>query len=82
MLFLQEIYQLKCGLDETLSEQLRAKWERILKNIDTSAIFISPRNYLGTWNLCDVKDVELHGFCDASGKAYAAVVYVCFKSLD
>ena len=37
---------------------------------------VLDRHYLCSLNLSDVADMQLHGFADASGKAYACVVYL------
>ena len=38
--------------------------------------FVLERNYLGKRNLCDVTNMQLHGYADSSGKAYACVIYL------
>ena len=35
-----------------------------------------PRNYIYERELADVSKMELHGFADASGRGYGAVVYL------
>ena len=50
--------------------------EAFRRGIGTVGRIHLPRNYLGDRSLCDVTTMKLHGFYDASGKAYAAVVYL------
>ena len=46
--------------------------------------FVVERNYLSRRDLSDVIDMQLHGFSDASGQAYACVIYlrIMFKNGD
>ena len=73
---LQEVYPLKSGWDDEISGELQVKWKKLLHAASKVGIIHVPRNYLADRNLTDVKAMELHGFSDASGKAYAAVVYL------
>ena len=48
----------------------------VLRNCAKLEPFIVERNCLCGRNLCDVTDMQLHGFSDASGKDYACVIYL------
>ncbi|XP_018368314.1 PREDICTED: uncharacterized protein LOC108764525 [Trachymyrmex cornetzi] len=75
-IILQGLWQLKLGWDESIPLQAHSKWMEWRRNIAyIDEVSVSRRI------LCDEpKSVELHGFCDASEKAYGACVYMC--SLD
>lgn len=55
-----------------LPEEVQQKWAEIRTSLETLRAVRIDR-WIGTTAECDV---ELHGFCDASMAAYAAVVYV------
>ena len=75
-LILQEVYQLKRGWDEEIFGELSTKWEKTLKSVENIGPRCIPRNYFYGGELLDATSIELHGFSDASGEAYAAVVYL------
>ncbi|CAK9813845.1 hypothetical protein ANTPLA_LOCUS8006 [Anthophora plagiata] len=75
-LLLQQIWTMKIDWDESLPMDLHTEWTRyytqlpLLNNatFKRSTIIESPTN------------IELHGFCDASEKAYGACIYL--RSID
>ena len=71
----QELCKEGCEWDEVLSGVLLEKWKSIVANSLPVTISI-PRHYFGNSerNSCTYR---LVGFCDASQKAYAAVIYLC-----
>ena len=73
-MFFQELCLNKMEWDEPLTGQLLSKWNTLLsgfKGIVTSI----PRCYF--WSVTESSNkCTLHGFCDTSLGAYAAVVYV------
>ena len=72
----QEVCSIKCDWDVPLSPTFVEKWKKVLlelKNIDTISL---PRHYLAQYELKNAVNIELHGFCDASIIAAAAVVYI------
>ena len=69
---MQQVCQMKAGWDEQLNDELRKKWNNILKGVSALPPCHVSRNYLQSRNLEDVESCEIHGFCDASGTAYAA----------
>ena len=73
---IQEAYRMKLSWDAEVDDELAEKWRKLLRNCAKLEPFIIERNYLCQRNLCDVKDMQLHGFADASGKAYACVIYL------
>ena len=73
-LLFQELCESKADWDDTLEGHLRVKWDKLVASLQNSqplllerCYFKEPRNEIVCCNL--------HGFCDASLKAYGAVVY-------
>lgn len=67
----QELWKSELGWDQPLPEKVALEWNTIKADLSYISQFRIPR-----WILTQEKDiVELHGFCDASTKAYACVVY-------
>lgn len=75
---MQLLWKLKSGWDEPVPAQLHHQWTQHrsdLKHIESLQI---PRCVKPTTNC----KIALVGFCDASEKAYAAVVYLCIYPED
>ncbi|XP_011707035.1 PREDICTED: uncharacterized protein LOC105462207, partial [Wasmannia auropunctata] len=70
-IFLQDLWLAGCGWDDALTPELAAAWGRFRESLPGLEAVGLPR-WLGA--LVE-DDVELHGFSDASERAYAAVVY-------
>ncbi|XP_033212421.1 uncharacterized protein LOC117170015 [Belonocnema kinseyi] len=75
-IFLQELWKVKLDWDENLPQKMHAEWIEFRDELDNLNQISVPRLIL-----CNnpVK-IELHGFCDASEKAYGASIYV--RSMD
>ena len=78
MLF-QKLCQGKTDWDEVLSDELVQEWKSLIMNLNVASPVCLPRGYM--------HDVEgplisatLCCFCDASTRAYAAVVYLRMKT--
>jgi Pao retrotransposon peptidase len=69
-LFTQSLWQEKFGWDDILPENITNQWTSIEKELPMLGKIEIPRYIEG-----ETEDLELHGFCDASERAYAAVVY-------
>ena len=61
----------KLNWDDELPTSLKRQWTHYLNELN-SLQKVSVNRHV----LCCCRDVELHGFCDSSGSAYCAVVYV------
>ncbi|XP_055605576.1 uncharacterized protein LOC129753754 [Uranotaenia lowii] len=72
-IFLQDLWQLKCGWDEPLPENMQAAWQEYRRNLAPLSTLVIPRWLAFHSNLLSV---EIHGFCDASVKAYGACLYL------
>ena len=74
-LLFQELCEAKGDWDHPLEGTLKRKWQKLVDNLKEVHPVVIPRCYL-TGIQEQVVSYELHGFCDASIKAYAAVVYL------
>ena len=73
----QAVCQLKCKWDDEIDDNVvRKKWKKLLNDVLKLKRIYIPRNYIYGRELADVSKMELHGFADASGRAYAAVIYL------
>uniref|UniRef100_A0A8D8XKE2 Uncharacterized protein n=1 Tax=Cacopsylla melanoneura TaxID=428564 RepID=A0A8D8XKE2_9HEMI len=72
-IFMQKLWIDKdLSWDSTLSEELQVIWTRIMSQLEDIKKINIPRYFL-----CEnYKSVSMVGFADASGKAYAAVIYL------
>ncbi|KAL1447525.1 hypothetical protein WDU94_012237 [Cyamophila willieti] len=78
-MFMQKLWLDKdLSWDSTLSEELQVMWTKIMTQLEDIKKINIPRYFL-----CEnYKSVSLVGFADASGKAYAAVVYIRVMSAN
>ena len=74
--FFQKITKKKYGWDDDLNSELVEEWEDLLKLLAKDDVGETERYYFDKYQISDLKKVVVHGFCDASKDAYAAVVYV------
>lgn len=77
-LLMQKLWQTNLDWDEAVSEELRQDWVAIgskLKNLESIRI---PR-WLRTHERAEI---QLHGFCDASAKAYGAVIFARITNVN
>ena len=65
----------KCGWDDPLQGELHDHWMIFLTELGSISRIRIPRCYFLL--SASLSDVQLHGFCDASLQAYAAVLYFC-----
>ncbi|XP_071581069.1 uncharacterized protein [Temnothorax nylanderi] len=72
-IFMQRLWTLKCDWDDVLPGDLLEQWREYHSQLPRLKLISIPRwtNY-GS----NIADCEIHGFSDASTKAYAAVVYL------
>ena len=74
-LFLQELCRMKIGWDDPLNDELFKMWGKLLDALEgITALTLSRCYFQGVQER--VVCCSLHGFGDASIKAYAAVIYV------
>ncbi|UYV75619.1 hypothetical protein LAZ67_13000765, partial [Cordylochernes scorpioides] len=72
-IMLQKLWAKGCNWDERLPECIQWQWTGIEEDINQLNKISIPR-YIPCRN--SILTLELHGFCDSSEKAYAAVIYV------
>ena len=68
----QELCQARLEWDEPLSESMRERWEKLLNGLRIENPLRIPRCFEPN----SFSSRRLIGFCDASVKAYAAIVYL------
>ena len=69
---LQEAWQTKSNWDAPLPEALQRRWREWQESLKNCSKFRVPRCYVTE----NVAEFSLFGFCDASTKAFAAVIYL------
>lgn len=75
-ILIQRLWQLKIGWDESLPLYINSEWTKILSDITKVKLIQIPRFSL----MRGAQGIIIHGFCDASEKAYACCIY--FHSTD
>ena len=78
MLF-QKLCREKTEWDEPLPIDLQREWKELLMNLTGGGRISIPRSYLHGVTQ-DVNSFILCGFCDASTRAYAAVIYLVLET--
>ncbi|XP_026686425.1 uncharacterized protein LOC103518980 isoform X2 [Diaphorina citri] len=75
-IFLQELWLLSYNWDDKLDDKTSSIWKKILNDMNGINKLKIDRYVFVTSS----SNVEFHGFCDASEKAYAACLYVKCKN--
>ncbi|RUA04970.1 MAG: hypothetical protein DSY43_05555 [Gammaproteobacteria bacterium] len=73
----QELWSKGIQWDESLDEEINTEWLKWKEELKALKELQVPRCFYT--ELDKVTEVELHGFCDASTKAYGAAVYIRCK---
>ncbi|XP_055714232.1 uncharacterized protein LOC129808477 [Phlebotomus papatasi] len=76
-LHLQGLHQLKGGWDVEVPPEFQASWDRFLHSLDNTESIRVPRWASG---IAHAKEVQIHGFCDASLRAFGSAVYLITKN--
>ncbi|XP_076391767.1 uncharacterized protein LOC143265171 [Megachile rotundata] len=74
-LILQRLWQIQAGWDESISQDLRTQWLQYRDDIAQIQTIRIPRCTISNRLDTNIK-IELHGFSDASERAYRACVYL------
>lgn len=72
-MLIQEIWAKKLDWDERLPNELLKRWQSFSHALPQLANFKIPRYLFSSSN---IKEIQIHGFSDASLKAYGACIYV------
>lgn len=75
-MIMQDIWQLKISWDERLPEEISSLWSEYQSQLQILQLLKIPRHTITP----NAMDIQLHGFCDASEKGYAACLYI--RSID
>ncbi|XP_055589611.1 uncharacterized protein LOC129741843 [Uranotaenia lowii] len=76
-IFVQQLWKLQCDWDDKLTDDLSEQWREFRRNFVSLDSLSVPR-WVGL--SVSTQSVEIHGFCDASEKAYGACIYI--RSVD
>ena len=79
-LILQKVWEAGLDWDELLSGELLVTWKQLIMELRKAPPISIPRCYLT--DIEEVTSYSLHGFCNASSKAYAAVVYLKVETIN
>ncbi|XP_017478411.1 PREDICTED: uncharacterized protein LOC108368141 [Rhagoletis zephyria] len=74
-ILLQRLWVLQCDWDESVPQTIASAWEAIRQDLQQLHLIRIPR-YVGLGNAVDI---QVHGFGDASTKAYGCCLYVRCK---
>jgi len=73
-LMLQQTWRLKLPWDKDLPSDLSLEWHSWIEGLPLIGEHLIPRRYFNVPNDA-IRSTQLHGFADASSKAYGAVIY-------
>ncbi|XP_037919504.1 uncharacterized protein LOC119656896 [Hermetia illucens] len=77
-IMMQQLWLQHRTWDEPITEELDAKWRNFRSQLPVLQEITIPR-----WLHCsDIVTIQVHGFCDASEAAYAAVIYARVEERD
>lgn len=79
-ILIQKLWLERIGWDERIKETLEEEWKQIRSDF-THTNEIEIQRWLGTHGI-DKEKIQIHGFCDASMRAYAASVYIRVEKSD
>ena len=69
-ILLQTLWKGKLSWDQTISDTQQREWDKVASDLSTSLSISLPRQLVFS------ETIDIHAFSDASGKAYASVVYI------
>jgi len=72
-LIMQELWQLNVHWDESIPSDIDSRWKKLKTQLPTVNQYTIPRCV--RYNT-EYRHMQLHGFCDASQRAYGACIYL------
>jgi len=78
-ILIQEICESHVDWDQPLEELQAKKWQELITELKRAQPILIPRSYF-SGVIGEVESTGLYGFCDASKKAYAAVIYLVIRT--
>ena len=66
----------RVGWDDPVGSFIHEQWLKLVQDAKKVGVVQLKRHYFHGWSKADLQSVPLHGFGDASEKAYRAVVYL------
>ena len=69
---IQDCWKLKIGWDESVPQTIHTTWRSFVTQLPLIRELAIPRHLV----LPNYKDVQIHGFCDASKRGYGACLYL------
>ncbi|XP_012276869.1 uncharacterized protein LOC105697791 [Orussus abietinus] len=77
-IIMQKIWQLKLNWDESVPNSIHIEWTNYISQLSTLNNVALPRKIIPL----HAQRIELHGFCDASERAYGACIYARATQAD
>ena len=71
----QSICKTGVGWDDPVDSFIHEQWLKLVQDAKKLGVVQLKRHYFHGWSTADLQSVQLHGFGDASKKAYGAVMY-------
>ncbi|XP_055594694.1 uncharacterized protein LOC129745574 [Uranotaenia lowii] len=78
-IIIQDIWRAKTEWDEKIPHEISERWQSWAKYFETLNNIRIERCYFPNYTTDQLKEVQLHVFCDASDSAYACVAYIRAK---
>ena len=70
------------GWDDPVEMFIHEQWLKLTQDLKMVGVVQLKRRYFHSNSLSELQSVQLHGFADASERAYGAVVYVRVELTD
>ena len=78
----QSVCKSKMGWDDPVEMFIHEQWLRLAQDLKMVGVVQLKRQYFHGKSLSELQSVQLHGFADASERAYGAVVYLRVELID